>query len=216
MNTGIGDAANLAWKLAAVLGGRAEESLLDSYEPERIAFARRLVATTDRAFTGVTSSSATARLVRLRLVPLLFPLLFRLRPVRRLMFRTVSQTSVNYRGSSLSEGRAGAVHGGDRLPWVEPELPGTGADNFTPLSSLDWQVHVYGEASADIRAACSQRGLPLHVFAWRPSMRRIGLRRDAVYLVRPDGYIALADSAGSAKALTAYLDVRELKPRTPS
>ena len=34
------------------------------------------------------------------------------------MFRTISQTAVNYRGSSLSEGRAGAVHGGDRLPWV--------------------------------------------------------------------------------------------------
>jgi 2-polyprenyl-6-methoxyphenol hydroxylase-like FAD-dependent oxidoreductase len=216
MNTGIGDAVNLAWKLAAVLGARAEASLLDSYEPERIAFARRLVATTDRAFTGVTSSSATARLVRLRLVPLLFPLLFRLHPARRLIFRTVSQTAVNYRGSSLSEGRVGAVRGGDRLPWVAPESPGTGADNFTPLDSIDWQVHIYGEASADIRAACSQRRLPLHVFAWRTSMRRTGLRRDAVYLVRPDGYIALADSAGSAKALTAYLDVRKLRPRTPS
>ena len=55
MNTGIGDAVNLAWKLAAVLHGRAAGSLLDSYEPERIAFARRLVATTDRAFTLVTS-----------------------------------------------------------------------------------------------------------------------------------------------------------------
>ena len=55
MNTGIGDAVNLAWKLAAVLHGRANPSLLDSYEPERIAFARRLVATTDQAFTGVTS-----------------------------------------------------------------------------------------------------------------------------------------------------------------
>ena len=33
--------------------------------PERIAFARRLVATTDRAFTGVTSRGAIARLVRL-------------------------------------------------------------------------------------------------------------------------------------------------------
>jgi 2-polyprenyl-6-methoxyphenol hydroxylase-like FAD-dependent oxidoreductase len=53
MNTGIGDAVNLAWKLAAVLHGRAKPSLLDSYEPERIAFARRLVATTDQAFTGV-------------------------------------------------------------------------------------------------------------------------------------------------------------------
>jgi 2-polyprenyl-6-methoxyphenol hydroxylase-like FAD-dependent oxidoreductase len=216
MNTGIGDAVNLAWKLAAVLGERADASLLDSYEAERIAFARRLVATTDRAFTGVTSGSAMARLVRLRLVPLFLPLLFRLRPVRRFMFRTVSQTAVNYRGSSLSEGRTGTVRGGDRLPWIEPESPGTGADNFTALDSIDWQVHVYGEASADIRAACTQRKLPLHVFAWRPAMRRTGLRRDAVYLVRPDGYIALADATSNAKALTGYLDGRKLKPRTPS
>ena len=50
MNTGIGDAVNLAWKLAGVLQGRADAALLDSYEPERIAFARRLVATTDRVF----------------------------------------------------------------------------------------------------------------------------------------------------------------------
>ncbi|HWE25138.1 MAG TPA: FAD-dependent monooxygenase, partial [Myxococcales bacterium] len=48
MNTGIGDAVNLAWKLAAVLRRRAPERVLDSYEPERIGFARRLVATTDR------------------------------------------------------------------------------------------------------------------------------------------------------------------------
>jgi len=58
--------------------------------------------------------------------------------------------------------------------------------------------------------------LPLHVFAWRPAMRRTGLRRDAVYLVRPDGYVALVDSSGDAKALTAYLNARKLKPRTPS
>ena len=118
MNTGIGDAINLAWKLAAVLKGRADASLLDSYEPERIAFARRLVATTDRAFTGVTSSGAIARRVRMQVVPLMLPLLTRFRAVRRLMFRTVSQIAVNYRASRLSEGRAGAVHGGDRLPWV--------------------------------------------------------------------------------------------------
>jgi len=97
MNTGIGDAVNLAWKLAAVLHGRGRASLLNSYEPERIAFARRLVATTDRAFTGVTSSGAIARLVRLRVAPLLFPLIVASRTLRRVMFRTVSQTAVNYR-----------------------------------------------------------------------------------------------------------------------
>ena len=153
MNTGIGDAVNLAWKLAAVLHGRANASLLDSYEPERIAFARRLVATTDQAFTGVTSPAAIARLVRLDIVPLLIPRLFQFRAVRRFMFRTVSQTAVNYRGSDLSEGRAGAVHGGDRLPWVKPALNGFDQDNFAPLTSLDWQVHVYGDAAPEIQQA---------------------------------------------------------------
>jgi hypothetical protein len=211
MNTGIGDAVNLAWKLAAVLHGRASASLLDTYEPERIAFARRLVATTDRAFTGVTSSGAIARLVRLDIVPLLMPSLFGLATVRRFIFRTVSQTSVNYRGSSLSEGRAGAVQGGDRLPWVKGGLNGIDGDNFTPLTSLDWQVHVYGAAAPGIMAVCDERHLPLHIFPWRPEMAGNGLRRNAVYLVRPDGYVGVVNAAGSAMAITSYLDKHNLR-----
>lgn len=61
MKTGIGDAVNLAWKLAEVLQGRAGDTLLDSYEQERIAFARTLVATTDRAFLAITSRNVVAR-----------------------------------------------------------------------------------------------------------------------------------------------------------
>ena len=212
MNTGIGDAVNLSWKLAAVLHGRADASLLDSYEPERIAFARRLVATTDQAFTGVTSPGAIARRLRLHIVPLLLPPLFKLTTVRRFMFRTISQTAVNYRGSSLSEGRAGTVHGGDRLPWVKTDFKGVEKDNFAPLTSLDWQLHVYGDAAPEMQAMCDRRKLPLHVFPWRPEMGRTGLRRDTAYLVRPDGYVALADSEGSAAAVTSYLDARKLAP----
>src|SRR5258705_628015 len=78
MNTGIGDAVNLAWKLPAGIHGHANASLLDSYGPERINFARRLVATTDRAFTGVTSDGVVARLIRLKIVPMLMPPLFKL------------------------------------------------------------------------------------------------------------------------------------------
>src|SRR5262249_21506929 len=78
MNTGIGDAVNLAWKLAAILTKGAVDGLLDTYEPERIAFARRLVATTDRVFTLVTERGPVARFIRARLVPLLAPWLLRL------------------------------------------------------------------------------------------------------------------------------------------
>ncbi len=210
MNTGIGDAVNLAWKLAAVLNGRADQSLLDSYEPERIAFARRLVATTDQAFTGVTSDGPIARRVRLNVVPVVIPMIFTFAATRRFMFRTISQTAVNYRGSSLSEGRAGTVHGGDRLPWVTANA--NDADNFTPLTSLDWQVHVYGDAAPEIQATCAERTLPLHVFPWRPAIGRTGLRRGAAYLVRPDGYVALACPEGSGTVVASYLDARKLTP----
>jgi 2-polyprenyl-6-methoxyphenol hydroxylase-like FAD-dependent oxidoreductase len=210
MNTGIGDAVNLAWKLAAVVQGRADAALLDSYEPERIAFARTLVATTDQAFTSVTSSGAMARLVRLHLVPLLLPLFFGFKAARRLMFRRISQTSIHYEGSPLSVGWTETVEGGDRLPWVQ-HADGE-KDNFAPLASLDWQVHIYGEASQEMRAMCETRKLPLHVFPWRPEMRRTGLWRNAAYLIRPDGYVGLADSVASTVAVTSYLDARGILP----
>src|SRR5215469_2535942 len=143
MNTGIGDAINLAWKWAAVLGGHASETLLDSYEPERIAFARRLVNTTDRVFTLATAEGRIADLIRTRLVPVLFPAAAKFEALREWMFRTVSQVTINYRHSPLSAGSAGDLHGGDRLPWVSV----ADTDNYRPLAAATWQAHVYGVAS---------------------------------------------------------------------
>jgi 2-polyprenyl-6-methoxyphenol hydroxylase-like FAD-dependent oxidoreductase len=210
MNTGIGDAMNMAWKLAAVVQGRANAALLDSYEPERIGFARTLVATTDQAFTGVTSSGAIARLIRLHIVPLLLPLFFAFKPARRLMFRRISQTAIDYEGSSLSVGWTETVEGGDRLPWVQ-HADGE-RDNFAPLASLDWQVHVYGEATKEMRAVCERRKLPLHVFPWGAEMRRTGLWRNAAYLIRPDGYVGMADAVASTSAVTSYMDAHGIIP----
>jgi hypothetical protein len=130
---------------------------------------------------------------------------FRLRTARRFLFRTVSQTVITYRGSALSEGEAGTVHGGDRLPWVLLD-PRSGADNFAPLTSLDWQVHVYGDATPATRATCAERHLALHIFPWQDAMTRVGLGRHALYLVRPDGYVALASNEQSVARLTAYLE----------
>jgi hypothetical protein len=127
----------------------------------------------------------------------------------RFAFRTVSQIDVNYRDSALSRGAAGKLHGGDRLPWVKI---GQGeADNFAALTSMDWQIHVYGHATLELRTLADGRKIPLHVFPWGPGMRRAGLRRDALYLIRPDGYIGLADSAGSATAIGTYLSEKSLR-----
>src|ERR1700738_5127602 len=212
MNTGIGDAINLAWKLAAVLAGRAGDNLLDSYEAERIGFARRLVATTDRVFSFATADGKIADILRTRVAPVLFPFAIAFEPVREFMFRTVSQIMLNYRGGPLSRGAAGHVHGGDRLPWA----PANGTDNFETLARMDWQVHVYGSASAELAAWCAAKNVPLQVFSWRPEYETAGLARDALYLLRPDTYVALADGSGTADAIDRYFRDHGIQPAPPS
>jgi 2-polyprenyl-6-methoxyphenol hydroxylase-like FAD-dependent oxidoreductase len=208
MNTGIGDAVNLAWKLAAALKEPRSSPLLDSYEPERIAFARRLVATTDRAFTAVTSDTAFARFVRTKAIPALAPALVRVPAIRRFVFRTVSQIAVNYRDSPLSRGDTGKLRGGDRLPWVK--IGRGDEDNFAALASMDWQIHVYGDPAPGLQALAVGRKIPLQIFPWDAGMQQAGLKRNAAYLIRPDGYIGLADSGGSAAAIGTYLSEKSL------
>src|ERR1700761_6048422 len=200
MNTGIGDAINLAWKLAWAAKGRAGDALLDSYEAERIGFARRLVATPDRVFSFATSDGPLAAFVRTHLAPVVIPAAMSFEAVQRFAFRTISQTEINYRNGPLSRGTAGDVQGGDRLPWVAVD----GADNFAPLPSPDWQVHVYGEAKPELAAWCAGRNLALRVFNWRTEHAAAGFARNALYLLRPDTYIALADAGGSPDALDRY------------
>ena len=208
MNTGIGDAINLAWKVAAVVAGRAPNSLLNSYETERIGFARRLVATTDRAFSFATAEGRLADIARIRLAPLVIPAAFAFETVRRFAFRTVSQIMLNYRDGPLSRGVAGNVHGGDRLPWA----PIDGVDNFASLTAMDWQVHVYGSASPALTAWCARQNVPLHAFPWRSEYEAAGLARNALYLLRPDTYVALADATGDPDTLDRYFADMIIRP----
>jgi 2-polyprenyl-6-methoxyphenol hydroxylase-like FAD-dependent oxidoreductase len=204
MNTGIGDAINLAWKLAAVLKGKAPDSLLDSYNTERLAFARKLVDTTDRLFTFITAEGSFANFVRTRIAPLFATVAYGFESVREFMFSVISQITLNYHESLLSEGMAGQVRGGDRLPWVAAE----GSDNHAPLSAIAWQVQVYGTAGSDLRAWCQDHGIPLHAYEWRPEHGKAGLARDAAYLLRPDTYVALADPKPSRATLDRYFNER--------
>ena len=128
--------------------------------------------------------------------------------VREFMFRTVSQITLNYRDGPLSVGAAGRC--------ARRRSPAVGADRrrgqFRYRSpAIDWQVHVYGSASAELAAWCAAHDVPLHVFGWRSEYEAAGLARDALYLLRPDTYVALADGSGAASALDRYFADRGIK-----
>jgi len=209
MNTGIGDAINLAWKLAAVSKGQAPAELLDSYEAERLPFAQRLVHTTDRAFSFLTADGPVAEIVRTGIVPRIMPLVARLPGAREFLFRTISQTLVHYRTAPLNTGSAGKVHGGDRLPWVR--YGSNGSDNFEPLPVPGWQAHVYGQARPDVVTWCALHGVTLRQFEWHPGCAEAGLAEHAVYLLRPDSYVGLAAGSPSIAVFDDYLRANALR-----
>ncbi|OAQ59404.1 PheA/TfdB family FAD-binding monooxygenase [Pochonia chlamydosporia 170] len=207
MNTGIGDAINLAWKIAAVLAGDAQDNLLDTFEEERAHFAKQLVATTDRAFTLATAEGWFATMIRTRIVPFIAPFLLSFRAMRRFVFRTVSQISLHYTGMTLSSGRVGTVKGGQRLPWVEVD----GASNFESLSSMRWQIHVYGNVTEVLVAWCKKHDIPLTEFEWKSDCASVGLTQDAVYVLRPDGHVALVQKSVDVDAIERYFADRQIR-----
>ena len=207
MNTGIGDAINLAWKLKAVLTGRASADLPNTYESERRAFALRLVKTTDFAFNFVARDGWIAEIVRTRVAPVVLPQMVSFDAVREYIFRTISQITLKYRDKGLDEGHAGSVHGGERLPWVKFD----NTDNYVALEQMAWNIHVYGQAEPHLRDWCRAHNILLHVYAWRDAFGEAGLAKDAVYLIRPDSYVGLAQTEQDTAKLSAYFDRCHLK-----
>ncbi len=180
MNTGIGDAENLAWKLALVVRGRAAENLLDTYEAERRPLAAEVLRTTTNNTRLLVADGAVGRFVRDRLV---VPLLDSPR-VQRAATRRASQLWVTYRRGPLG-GRGRAPSPGDRIA----DLPCTRSDG-SPVR-LHSELHPAWvvltppgtEADALVRTAHGHLGGEVTALT-TPTVTGPPL------LIRPDGHLA--------------------------
>jgi 4,5-epoxidase len=109
INTGAGDAENLAWKLAMVVNGRAGERLLDTYQEERRQVAKEVLSGTSALTSFALGLTFWRRLLRDAVV---LPLL-NLSVVQKKMFGQWSQLAVSYRRGPLGPY-------GDRDPEIAP------------------------------------------------------------------------------------------------
>lgn len=201
MNTGIGDAINLSWKLAAVLQQHASSMILNTYEIERRAFAQVLVKSTDQAFRIMANRGWVGKCWRRFLFPNVLPVLFKFKRFARLMFKLLSQIRIHYRMSPLSVGEKNKLHGGDRLPWVQYE----NTDNFEPLKSLSWQIHIYGEISENVHEELKSLDFPIHIFPLHPAKLK-NLSENMIYFIRPDGHIAIMVPKNKITLIKEYVE----------
>ncbi|MBB4685025.1 FAD-dependent oxidoreductase [Amycolatopsis jiangsuensis] len=166
MNTGIQDAANLAWKLAAVLGG-APDCVLDTYHDERHPIGRRVLRQSGLMARGITLSPRIARGAR----DLVAPWLFRLPAVRDAVAGSFAGTGLRYPRRSGHHRLAGTR--GTEIPLT--------AQRLTVVQRTPGFVLVR-ERGAD------RPDEPRLLHAERAD-------RGPAVLVRPDGYLAWAGSS---------------------
>jgi 3-(3-hydroxy-phenyl)propionate hydroxylase len=194
MNTGIQDAFNLGWKLAAVVNERAGEGLLRTYPAERRPVALRQIERAERGFWAGGGEVPPRDQV--------------LAGIRRQ--RTVrTELSLSYAGGPLAEDLLGVpgITAGDRAPEFGrlPERLRHGGWTLLDFGAQD------GDRTAWLTAASQACPGPLEVLSVDRTLDPDGQGRAAyggdgvLCLLRPDGYVGFRGDATSGKALAGYL-----------
>ena len=210
MNTGLQDAVNLGWKLAAAVDGWAPGWLLDTYHAERHPVGDAVLALTGRQFRLNTARTAPRRVLRWAAYRVVAPL----PPVQGRLARGYSGLAVRYPAPAAASRPAGL---GPPHPLAGARLPRgrlTGADGSTTrVYELFHEGH-FVLLEADGAAGQSTAGqagdrLPDQVRRFRYT-HCDGTRLPAAALVRPDGYLAWAsdDRDPRSRARAARAAVR--------
>jgi 2-polyprenyl-6-methoxyphenol hydroxylase-like FAD-dependent oxidoreductase len=223
MNTGLQDAYNLAWKLALVVSGEANEALLDTYEAERRPVAERLLRTTDRAFMLIVADTPLAALFRTRIMARMAAIAMRRERIRQLVFRTISQIGIRYRMSPLSRTLEGVPEGapqaGDRFPWLQLRLRQDGPveDLFEALDDQQFNLLLIGQpekAEAPRSVGKLVRTYRVPAGADQTALADAHIPVPSFYLLRPDGHVGLAGTRLEPGAIIRYLDENHIRPRS--
>jgi 2-polyprenyl-6-methoxyphenol hydroxylase-like FAD-dependent oxidoreductase len=234
MNTGIQDAYNLAWKLALVVNG-APETLLDSYEAERLPVGRKVLQQTDVNHRLRVSGSLLADILMDRIVFKLLRIPAILDVVGDFILKRGSQLDVNYRASSLSEHTGSYRKGpkpGDRAPDGQLlDANGQPTSLFAKFRTPEFRLLIFQgrRHPADTAALAAvgrwvsaathgsvtpiviadSTGSDDDVIVLNDPRQRThvtyGVGTPSLFLIRPDGYVGFRCHVGDEAELVNYL-----------
>jgi 3-(3-hydroxy-phenyl)propionate hydroxylase len=209
LNSGLDDAGNLAWKLALVQQGHAEDSLLDSYSSERVLATRENIAFGAKSTEFMAPPHHGFKLLREAALRLAL-----VAPGVRSLINPRQTSPVEYVDSPLNQPDPGAgFAGGARAGMPAPEarlrteqglehltaLFGSGfvalhfSDDPRPPSCLPQVADASRGGVAALRLVrVSARGAPdprTVVDELGQAWQRYDAAEGTLYLIRPDGYV---------------------------
>ncbi len=233
MNTGLQDSANLAWKLAAALAG-APADLLDTYDSERRPVGQQVVETSDKMFSAAAGQTGWEAGLRDWLARPVTAAISRIDAIQHRAFRKLAQLEIAYAPSPFLEDAAPGL--GKAGPAVGHRAPNAAiarhVDVFDLLSGYGFTVlglsrhplerdeaHRLADALDTLAADRVTVHLVTRLAAGRDArvvaassasvFDTYGVKeRDtqAIYLIRPDGYVAWRCSGLDVAACGRFLE----------
>ncbi|WP_441961663.1 FAD-dependent monooxygenase [Mycolicibacterium houstonense] len=191
MLTGIGDAENLAFKLALVIRNLASDKLIDTYEAERRPLATEVLRGTSAVTRVNVASNPIGRFLRDHVATRLFGLAF----VQRWTTYTASQLWVSYRKGPLG-GRGRKPRPGDRIEDVSCTRPDGTATRLHRELGGRWVVLLPDGVPDDIESVRRRLGefvTPLHHDG------------SETMLIRPDAHLAWRGRPDDTEGLDRWL-----------
>jgi 3-(3-hydroxy-phenyl)propionate hydroxylase len=185
-NSGVQDVDNLAWKLALVLDGTAPDSLLDTYDAERVYGADENILNSTRATDFITPKTDVSKLFRNAVLELAETVPF-------------ARTVVNSGRLSMPCTYDGSVlNGADHVDMPARTRPGSPCPD-APLGD-GWLLTKLGQGfmllaiGVAVPDRLTAHGLTVPSLTLEPSpeiaARYLGAAKSAVYLIRPDQHVA--------------------------
>ncbi|MET9229801.1 FAD-dependent monooxygenase [Lentzea sp. NPDC003310] len=228
MNTGLHDAANLAWKLAAVIHG-ADPDLLDTYDAERHPAGVRLLKFTDRLYRVAAGLHGWRAWLRDTAGPFLIGRMSAAPIPHRKSFHRLSQLSLGYRPSGINVNELLYSLQG---PLAGQRAPDARINSREQVFDLlrDYRLHVLALSRRHLTTAeITETTRALHALGVEAHLvARVEARQDdrvhqadsaqvfehygltepdsqALYVVRPDGHVAWRCDELDFEACRAFL-----------
>ncbi len=225
MNTGLQDAYNLIWKLDLVLKGKARDVLLNTFNQERMAVAKKLVESTDKMFYMVAGESVLIKKLRLSVMPWVLRLFnvfaHRSKSLSQAIFSTISQIGIKYSDSALSRDASWgnfprqAPLPGERCPFVYFEEKGEQKNIQNYLQGTTFHWFIFSKNNFDKNTCLSpeilsyEDILSIHYIPYSSDTKELyeafGIVDSGYYLIRPDMYIACRSASLDIVHLGNYL-----------
>lgn len=205
MNTGLQDAHNLGWKMAFVLKGLANPTLLNTYNEERLPYAKSLVKNTDRGFLFISGHNWWIRNLRTYLILPLFGILMKYKAPAVKLFKYLSQLFYSYNKLSLATNDTKQdlkFKAGDRLPFIE-------SGYFKKLISPTF--HLIRISNNELSPKETKLLSDLFSFEIKiiedkisNQWKKFGVENELYILVRPDHHILYVGDAISKEKIEQY------------